>query len=72
MVNVGRKCDPTKILNTVIIPISTKLVTDPSVHVRASLAEGVCMIAEIIGSENSIDHLIPVVSQLIKDQHTEV
>jgi len=64
---VGKKCNPTVFLNAVIIPISTWLVTDTSVHVRASLAEGVCMIAEVIGSENSIDHLIPVISQLIKD-----
>jgi hypothetical protein len=49
MSTVGKKCDPTVFLNAVIIPISTKLVTDPSVHVRASLAEGVCMIAEILG-----------------------
>ena len=52
--------------------MSTKLVTDPSVHVRASLAEAVCKIAPVVGQDNSIDHLVPIVTQLIKDANTEV
>ncbi len=46
--------------------------TDSSVHVRASLAEAVCKISSVVGQENSIDHLVPIVTQLIKDSHTEV
>lgn len=72
MIHVGWKCDSKIFVDTITIPISTKLVTDPSVHVRASLAEGVCMISSVIGAENMIDHFIPVISQLMKDNHTEI
>lgn len=46
---VGEKCDPQTFLEKVIISMSTKLVTDASVHVRASLAEAVCKIAPVVG-----------------------
>ncbi len=42
--------------------MSTKLVTDTSVHVRASLAEAVCKIAPVVGQDNAIDHLVPIVT----------
>lgn len=59
---IANKCDSKLFIETVIIPISTKLVTDPSVHVRASLAESICLISETVGSESSVDHLIPVIT----------
>lgn len=51
-----------------LIPIIiTNSVTDPSQHVRGSLAHSICDISKYIGKENSIKHLTPPVSQLLKD-----
>ncbi len=69
---VGKICTPNLIIAKLIIPISTTIVGDQSVHVRASLAEAICKIGEIVGGTDCIDHIVPILKQVIKDQHTEV
>ena len=69
---VGKVCDPQLIVEKLMGPISTKLITDPSVHVKASLAECICKIGSLIGKDNCITHIIPIVGKLIKDECTEV
>ena len=58
---IGAHSTPKKIVEKHFVPISTNLVTDSSIHVKAMLAECISKIAEIVGTEDSINHLVPVV-----------
>jgi serine/threonine-protein phosphatase 2A regulatory subunit A len=59
------------VLNT-IIPCVRELVTDPSQHVRSSIATQISALAPIIGPEHTINHLLSLFLQLLKDEFSEV
>lgn len=45
---------------------------DTSQHVRGSLALSICKVAKAVGKAITLSHLIAPITQLMKDQATEV
>lgn len=48
------------------------MVTDESEHVRASLASVIMGCAPVLGRDKTIEHLVPLFLQLLKDDTSKV
>lgn len=55
-----------------IMPCIKDLTHDSSQHVRAALANHISGLAPILGKPATIDHLLPLFLQLLKDEASEV
>jgi serine/threonine-protein phosphatase 2A regulatory subunit A len=55
-----------------IVPLMQKLVSDVSEHVRSSLASVVNKTAGILGKEETIRSLLPLLLLLLRDDSSEV
>lgn len=55
-----------------IMPRVRDLVTDGSQHVRAALAMHISGLASILGKNQTIEQLLPLFLQLLKDEASEV
>jgi serine/threonine-protein phosphatase 2A regulatory subunit A len=55
-----------------VLPCVKSLVVDASQHVRASLASQVSGLAPLLGKEHTIEHLLPLFLQLLKDESPDV
>lgn len=55
-----------------IIPCVRHLAQDTSQHVRAALANQINGLAPLLGKTSTIEHLLPLFLQLLKDDFPEV
>lgn len=55
-----------------IVPCVQAIASDSSQHVRASLAQQISGLAPLLGKESTIDVLVPLYLQLLKDDFSEV
>ena len=55
-----------------IVPHVRDLSQDTSQHVRAALANQINGLAPLLGKETTIEHLLPLFLQLLKDEFPEV
>lgn len=55
-----------------ILPCVKDLATDTSQHVRASLAMQISGLAPLLGQDATVEHLVPLFLQLLKDDFSEV
>jgi serine/threonine-protein phosphatase 2A regulatory subunit A len=55
-----------------IVPCIKALTSDASQHVRAAFAAHVSDLAPMIGKQNTIDHLLPLILTLLKDEASDV
>jgi len=62
---VGKVCSQNLVLEKLVNPIANNIAGDNNVHVRASLAEGICKIGEIVTREECVEHIIPILKKLI-------
>ncbi len=54
------------------MPIIKKRVSDPIEYVRAAIATVICDFAPILGQQNARNFLVPLLTELIKDESSEV
>lgn len=54
------------------LPVSLLLVSDVSEHVRASLASSINKLAPLLGTQDTVEHLLPMLLQLLRDDNSEV
>lgn len=73
MVRTGfcKLIDREVILSRILICVRD-LATDSSQHVRAALATQIAGLAPLLGKEATIDQLLPLFLQLLKDEFPEV
>lgn len=55
-----------------IVPTAQRLSADSSEFVRSSFATQVGMLAPLLGREDSVAHLLPLLLALLKDSNSEV
>jgi serine/threonine-protein phosphatase 2A regulatory subunit A len=55
-----------------LLPCVQNLVTDPSEHVRISLASSVSQLSATLGKAATIEHLLPLLLLLLRDEASEV
>lgn len=55
-----------------IVPCVQALSSDSSQHVRASLAQQISGLAPLLGKDSTIEVLVPLYLQLLKDDFSEV
>lgn len=55
-----------------IVPCVRDLSQDASQHVRAALAMQISGLAPLLGRDSTIEHLLPLFLQLLKDDFPEV
>lgn len=55
-----------------IINSSRLLITDPSPHVRATLALQLNHLSKVVGSDSAVEHILPLVLQLLRDESSDV
>lgn len=55
-----------------IVPCVQTLSTDSNQHVRASLAQQISGLAPLLGKDSTVDVLVPLFLQLLKDEFSEV
>lgn len=72
LVDVAKNCSGDEICGKLLPICQTYIVSDKSPHVRGTLAEVICCIAETVGKERCNKFIVPVVLQLIQDNVTEV
>lgn len=55
-----------------IVPCVQAIASDSSQHVRASLAQQISGLAPLLGKDSTIEVLVPLYLQLLKDDFSEV
>jgi serine/threonine-protein phosphatase 2A regulatory subunit A len=55
-----------------VITAAERLVVDVSEHVRSSLASAINNMASILGREDTVEYLLPMLLQLLRDEASEV
>ena len=65
LVDVSKNCSADEICGRLLPICQTYTVTDKSPHVRGTLAEVICCIAESVGKERCNKFIVPIVLQLI-------
>ena len=55
-----------------MLPVVKDMVSDPNQHVKTALASTVMGLAPILGSELTMDHLLPIYLTLLRDETAEV
>lgn len=55
-----------------LLPCVKDLATDSSQHVRASLAQQISGLAPLLGKDATVEHLLPLFLQLLKDDFSDV
>lgn len=55
-----------------ILPQVKELVCDPNQHVKSALASVIMGLSPILGRANTIEHLLPLFLQQLKDECPEV
>lgn len=61
-----------EVILTRIVPCVRDLSQDTSQHVRAALATQITGLAPLLGKDSTIEHLLPLFLQLLKDEFPEV
>lgn len=69
---LSRYATPTRMMDKLIPHLAVLANNDTSQHVRGSLALSICKVAKGVGRALTITHLIAPITQLMKDQATEV
>lgn len=57
---------------THVLPSVEEISKDPSAHVKTALALNVMGLAPLLGSELTVEHLLPIFLTLLQDEVTEV
>ena len=55
-----------------IIPVASRLVTDPSEYVREGLACSVNEMAAVLGRDDTVEYVLPMLLTLLRDECAEV
>ena len=55
-----------------ILPCVKELVSDPNQHVKSALASVIMGLSPIVGKNNTIEHLLPLFLNQLKDEYPEV
>ena len=55
-----------------VLPVVRDLVSDPNQHVKTELAGVIMGLAPLVGKDNTINLLLPIYMQLLKDSTAEV
>ena len=70
--DLAKNCSKQLLVQTVLPRLKLQLTTESSQHVKGSMAESVCNLASYISPDEAGQHLIPMVSILLKNNSTEV
>jgi len=69
---MARYCTGSLLIEKVIPIIKEQLASDASQHVKGSMAQSICDLAESLSKEDTIAHILPPVTAIMKDSATEV
>ncbi len=69
---LAKNCSSNLIVSKILPSLKLQLATESSQHVKGSMAHSVCALAASLSSEEASQHLIPMVSILLKNNNTEV
>lgn len=69
---LAKHCDQKLIVSKILPSLKLQLATESSQHVKGSMAHSVCALANSLTQEEAAQHLIPMVSILLKNNNTEV
>lgn len=69
---LAKNCSSNLIVSKILPSLKLQLATESSQHVKGSMAHAVCALASSLSSEEASQHLIPMVSILLKNNNTEV
>lgn len=69
---LSQNCSSNLILTKILPGLKLQLATESSQHVKGSMAHAVCAMASNLFCEEASQHLIPMVSILLKNNSTEV
>ena len=69
---LAKNCSTNLLVQTVLPRLKLQLTTESSQHVKGSMAQSVCKLAEHVSVEEAGTHLIPMISILLKNNSTEV
>lgn len=72
MVDVCSFFSKETILTRVVVGAAQRIVTDPSEHVRAALSGVVCGLAAMLGKEDTVTHILPMLLLLLRDEISDV
>lgn len=70
--DLAKNCSSSAIIEQILPVLSSHSVNDNSIHVKGSLALAICQLPQYIGKENTLQYVIPPVTQLLKESPTEV
>ena len=70
--DLAQNCSTSLLVQTVLPRLKLQLTTESSQHVKGSMADSVCKLAQHISQDEAGQHLIPMVSILLKNNSTEV
>jgi HEAT repeat len=63
---------PIQVIRGEILPPIKELVSDPNAQVRAAFGENLSGLAPILGKDATIEHLLPMFLQMLKDDDSKV
>jgi serine/threonine-protein phosphatase 2A regulatory subunit A len=69
---MARHCKSSLLIEKVLPIIKEQLASDASQHVKGSMAQSICDLAESLSKEETIEHILPPVTAIMKDSATEV
>lgn len=64
---LSKYATPSRLMDRLIPQMATLAQNDNSQHVRGSLALSICKVAKALGSALTLSHLVPPITQLMKD-----
>jgi len=69
---MAKNCSGNLITSKVLPSLKLQLATESSQHVKGAMAHAVCAMSDCLTQEEATQHLIPMVSILLKNNSTEV
>ena len=69
---IAKYCSESLLIEKVIPIIQDQISKDPSQHVKGSLAQSVCQMTEWLSQEQTVQHILPPVFEILKESATEV
>lgn len=69
---LAQNCSSNLIVSKILPSLKLQLATESSQHVKGSMAHAVCQLSGSLTAEEAAQHLIPMVSILLKNNNTEV
>ena len=72
LADLAVNCTTSLIVQTLLPKLKLQLATESSQHVKGSMAFSICKLAERVSPDEAGQHLIPMISILLKNNSTEV